>query len=182
MKFLFDLFPVILFFAAYKLFDIWIATAAAIVAVVAQVGWLLARGKKVEPMLWISLGIIVVAGGATLLLHDERFIKWKPTLLYGAMAGALALAQFVFRKSPMKSLMGGQIALPDEAWLKLALAWIAFFVVMAILNLLVAFNFPTDTWVNFKLFGGMGLLILFIVVQSFWLARFMPETPDDPKE
>jgi len=182
MKFLFDLFPVILFFAAYKFFDIWIATGAAIAAALLQVGWLLARGRKVDLMMWISLGIIVVAGGATLLLHDERFIKWKPTLLYGFMAGGLATAQFVFRKNPMKRLMGSQIALPDAVWLKLTFGWMGFFILMAVLNLIVAFNFPTDVWVNFKLFGGMGLLLLFVIAQSLWMAKYLPDTEEQPKE
>ena len=182
MKFLFDLFPVILFFAAYKFFDIWTATGAAIAAALLQVGWLLARGRKVDLMMWISLGIIVVAGGATLLLHDERFIKWKPTLLYGFMAGGLATAQFVFRKNPMKRLMGSQIALPDAVWLKLTFGWMGFFILMAVLNLIVAFNFPTDVWVNFKLFGGMGLLLLFVIAQSLWMAKYLPDTEEQPKE
>ena len=175
MKFLFDLFPVILFFAAFKLFDIWVATGVAIAASILQVAWVMMRGRKVDLMLWISLAIIVIAGGATLVFHDERFIKWKPTVLYLAMAAALAIAQFVFRKMPMKSLMGAQMSLPDAAWAKVTVAWIVFFVFMAGLNLVVAFNFPTDIWVNFKLFGGMGLVMLFVIAQSFWLARYLPD-------
>jgi intracellular septation protein len=180
MKFLFDLLPVILFFAAFKLYDIWIATGVAIGATVLQVAWLLARRKKVDTMLWVSLAIVVIAGGATLFLGDERFIKWKPTLLYGCMALALLFTQHVLGKNPMKALMGGQISMPDEAWLKLTWSWAVFFVFMAALNLVVAFNFPTDTWVNFKLFGGMGLLIAFAVAQSFWLAKYMPDELPKP--
>jgi len=184
MKFLFDLLPVILFFAAFKLYDIWIATGVAIGATVLQVAWLLARGKKVDTMLWVSLTIVVVAGGATLLLGDERFIKWKPTLLYGCMAAALLITRYVLGKNPMKALMGSQITLPEEAWVKLMWSWAAFFVFMAVVNLLVAFNFPTETWVNFKLFGGMGLLIVFAIAQSFWLAKYMPEeaVEEQPKK
>jgi intracellular septation protein len=180
MKFLFDLLPVILFFAAFKLYDIWVATGVAIGATVLQVAYLLARGKKVDTMLWISLAIVVIAGGATLLFADERFIKWKPTLLYGCMALALLVTQYVVGKNPMKALMGSQITMPDEAWVKLTWSWAAFFVFMAALNLIVAFNFPTETWVNFKLFGGMGLLIVFAIAQSFWLAKYMPEETAAP--
>ncbi len=175
MKFLFDLFPVILFFAAFKLFDIWVATGVAIAASVAQVAWVLARGKKVDPMLWISLAIIVIAGGATLIFHDERFIKWKPTVLYLAMSAALAIAQFGFRRMPMKSLMGAHLTLPDAAWTKLTVAWVLFFIFMAGLNLVIAFNFPTEIWVNFKVFGGGGMVVLFVILQSFWLARYLPD-------
>ena len=177
MKFLFDLFPVILFFVAFKFADIYIATAVAIVATFLQIGWLWLRRRKVDTMLWVSLGVITVFGGATLLLHDETFIKWKPTVLYWLFAATLLIAEFVFRKNLMKAMMGKQMVLPAVVWRKLVVSWAAFFTVMGVLNLYVAFNFPTDTWVNFKLFGGMGLMLVFAVLQALMLAKHVDDGP-----
>jgi intracellular septation protein len=175
MKFLFDLFPVILFFVAFKLSDIYVATGVAIAATFAQVGWLKLRGRKVETMLWASLAIIVVFGGATLLLQDETFIKWKPTVLYWLFAGVLAGGELLFRRNLMRTLLGEQLVLPDHAWRKLNWSWIGFFVFMGVANLYVAYSFSTDTWVNFKLFGGMGLMLLFVLAQGLYLARYVEE-------
>lgn len=175
MKLLFDLFPVILFFAAFKVYDIYVATGVAIVASIAQIAWLLARGRPVAGMQWAGLAIIVVFGGMTLLLHDETFIKWKPTVLYGAFALALLVARYGFRKNLIEAMMGAQVRLPVPIWHRLNLAWAAFFVVMAAANLFVAFTFSTDTWVNFKLFGTMGLTLAFIVAQALYISRFVQE-------
>jgi intracellular septation protein len=175
MKVLFDLFPVILFFAAYKVFGIYAATAVAIAASFAQIGWLKFRGKRIEPMLWISLAIIVVFGGATLLLHDETFIKWKPTVLYWLFAAALLGSQWFAGKNLMRSLMGTQLKLPDAVWNKVNVSWSIFFLAAGAINLYVAFNFATDTWVNFKLFGLMGLMIVFVVAQGLYLAKYVQE-------
>jgi intracellular septation protein len=175
MKILFDLFPVILFFVAYKVFGIYTATAVAIAASFAQIGWLKFRGKRIEPMLWISLAIIVVFGGATLLLHDETFIKWKPTVLYWLFAAVLLGSQWFGGKNLMRSLMGTQLKLPDAVWNKVNLSWSIFFLAAGAINLYVAFNFATDTWVNFKLFGLMGLMIVFVVVQGLYLAKYVQE-------
>jgi intracellular septation protein len=175
MKFLFDLFPVILFFIAFKVSGIYVATAVAIVATFAQIGWLLARGRKVDTMLWVSLAIIVVFGGATLLLQDETFIKWKPTVLYWLFGAVLAGATLFFRKNLIRKLMQEQISLPERVWGRLNASWIGFFAVMGVANLYVAFNFSTDTWVNFKLFGGMGLMLAFVVGQSLLLAKYVEE-------
>jgi intracellular septation protein len=175
MKFLFDLFPVILFFAAFKLADIYVATAVAIGATFLQIGVLALLRRKVEPMLWISLGIIVVFGGATLLLRDETFIKWKPTVLYWLFGIALAGAELFLRRNLIRSMLGAQVQLPEPVWRKLNWSWVIFFALMGIANLLVAFNFTTDQWVNFKLFGGTGLMLLFIVGQALFLARHIEE-------
>ncbi len=175
MKFLFDLFPVILFFAAFKAFDIYVATGVAIAATFAQIGWLLARGRKVDAMLWVSLAIIVLFGGATLLLHDETFIKWKPTVLYWLFAATLAGGTLFMKKNLIRSLLAEQMELPDAAWNKMNWSWIGFFVFMGIANLVVAFNFSTDTWVNFKLFGGLGLTLLFALLQGLVLSRYFEE-------
>src|SRR3989304_3896497 len=176
MKFLFDFLPVLLFFVAFKFYGIFTATAVAIVTTILEVGYLKLRGRKADTMLWISLGIIVLFGGATLLLHDETFIKWKPTVLYWLFAAVLGGAALAFRKNLIRSLLEPQnLLLPDPAWAKLNWAWIGFFLFMGVLNLYVAYNFPTDTWVNFKLFGGTGLLMLFVVLQAPFLARHMQQ-------
>ena len=175
MKFLFDLFPVILFFVAFKVFDIYIATGVVIVATMAQIGWVWHRHGKVDTMLWVSLGLVVVFGGATLILHDETFIKWKPTILYWLFAVTLfASAQF-FGKNLIRAMLDKQVELPDALWPRLNFAWMGFFAVMGVLNLWVAFNFSTDTWVSFKPFGGMGLLLVFIILQGLLLAKYIPE-------
>jgi intracellular septation protein len=177
MKFLFDFFPVALFFAAFKLFDIYVATAAAIAATIVQVTWLKLRGRHVDMMLWASLGIIVVFGGATLLLQDETFIKWKPTVLYWLFGGVLAGAMLAFRKNLIRGLLSEQMQLPEPVWSRLNWSWVGFFAFMGALNLYVAYNYSTDLWVNFKVFGGIGLMVAFVVGQSLVLARYV----QDPK-
>jgi len=175
MKFLFDLFPVVLFFVAFKLFDIYTATAVAIAASVAQIGWLKWKRRKVDTMMWVTLVIIVVFGGATLVLHDETFIKWKPTVLYWLFGAVIGGAQLLFRKNLIRAVLAEQVRLPDPVWTRLNWSWAAFFVFMGAANLYVAFSFSTDTWVNFKLFGGMGLMLLFVLLQAAFLARHMEE-------
>jgi intracellular septation protein len=173
MKLLIDFLPIAVFFVAFKLFDIWVATGVAIAATIAQIAWLRWSTGKVEPMQWLSLGVIVLFGGATLLAHNETFIKWKPTVLYWLMGGALFIGQLVFRRNLLKTLMGAQMSLPESAWRVMNWSWIAFFAVMGVVNLWVAFNFDTDTWVNFKLFGGLGLMVAFVLAQAVYLSRFM---------
>jgi intracellular septation protein len=173
MKFLFDLFPVILFFVAFKLTDIYVATGVAIAATFAQIGWLALRRKRIDNMLWVSLAVIVVFGGATLALQDETFIKWKPTVLYWLFAAVLAVAAQVFRKNLIRAMMGKQVVLPEPVWSRLNWSWVGFFVFMGGANLYVAFNFSTDLWVNFKLFGGMGLMLAFVIAQALFLARYV---------
>lgn len=175
MKFLFDLFPVILFFAAYKFAGIYVATGVAIVATIAQVGWVHFRHGKVDKMLWVSLGLIVVFGGMTLLLHDPTFIKWKPTILYWLFATVLLGSALLFRKNLIRAMLEQQVSLPEPLWLRLNLAWVAFFAAMGGLNLYVAYNYSEADWVNFKLFGGMGLMLAFIVAQGLMLAKYVEE-------
>jgi intracellular septation protein len=175
MKFLFDLFPVLLFFVAFKLADIYVATGVAIAASLLQVAWLKLRRQRVEPMLWASLAIIVVFGGATLVLQDETFIKWKPTVLYWLFGMVLAGAALVFRRNLIRSMLSEQVKLPEPMWARLNWSWVGFFAFMGAANLYVAYHYPTDLWVNFKLFGGMGLMLLFVVVQALFLARYMEE-------
>src|SRR3954468_12438943 len=143
MKLLFDVFPVLLFFIAFKLYGIYAATAVAIGASFGQIGWLSLRGRKIDRMLWVSLGVITVFGGATLLFGNETFIKWKPTVLYWLFATSLIIGAAGFRKNLVRSVMEKQVTLPEEVWRRLLASWIAFFAAMGALNLYVAYNFST---------------------------------------
>ena len=175
MKFFFDLFPVILFFAVFKFKGIFAATAVAIIASFVQIGWMLARRRKVEPMMWISLIIITLFGGATILLHNESFIKWKPSILYWVMGSTILISQLFFDKNAMKALMSKQVTLADNVWKKINMSWGLFFVVLGFINLWVIYHFSTDTWVNFKLFGIMGLIVVFSIVQGVVITKTQKE-------
>ena len=175
MKFFFDLFPVILFFVAFKLYDIFVATAVAIAASILQILWVWWRHRQIEKMMWINLMIIIVFGGATLVLQDETFIKWKPTVLYWLFATGLLVSDAIFKKNLIQTMMEKQMALPIPVWNQLNISWIIFFVVMGLINLYVAFNFPIDTWVSFKLFGATGLMLVFIVGQILMLNKYLKD-------
>jgi len=174
-KFLFDLFPLILFFAAFRYADLYVATGVAMAAAVAQIAWLKLRGAGIETMHWINLTVIVVFGGATLLLQNDAFIKWKPTVLYWVFAAILLGAQQFLGRNVMQKLMGAQIQLPARVWTQLTYVWAGFFATSGLLNLYVAFSghFTQSQWVNFKVFGSMALLIVFVIAQSLWLGRHM---------
>ena len=203
MKLLFDFLPILLFFATFKYAEghkewaaafatehlgfmvaggqvgtieapVLLATVIVILASLAQVAWLKARGKKVDLMLWISLALVVVLGGLTVWLHSETFIKWKPTGLYWAMGLSVLVSQFAIRRNLLKLMLGEQMQLPERVWARLSLAWVGFFALMGVLNLWVAFNFDTATWVNFKLFGGIGLMLLFTLAQGWYISRHLP--------
>jgi intracellular septation protein len=207
MKFLFDLFPVILFFIVFKLGEthqeaahalaiqymgglvaggslspeqspIMLATAVGIVATVLQIVYLLVRGRKVDGMLWLSLGVIVVMGGLTIYFHDENFIKWKPTILYFAFALALLVAQLGFRSNLMRKVMEEQVKLPESVWARVGYAWIGFFLFQGVLNLVMAFvvfKGNTSAWVSYKMFGATGLFFAFVVIQTLMLSKHITE-------
>lgn len=178
MKILADLFPVILFFIAYQLFDIYVATQVAIVAAALQVAYNKLRFGKVENMHWITLALLVVFGGLTLALRDPTFIKWKPTVVNWLFGAAFLFSQLFMERSLLQRMMDHAVTLPRIAWLRLNIAWISFFFAMGVLNLYVAYNYTEEVWVNFKLFGFLGLTLLFMIAQGFYLARFMePEKP-----
>ena len=206
MKLLFDFLPIALFFGMFKYADghkdwaaatatdwlgfmvsggvvgqaeapVLLATVVVIVATLLQIIWIKARGRKVDTMLWVSLGLVTILGSATIYFHSENFIKWKPTVLYWVMGGSLLVGQLVFKKNGIKSLMGAQMTLPDAVWRTVNFSWVAFFTVMGFINLWVAFNFSTSTWVNFKLFGGMGLMLVFVLAQALLLNKHIkPDT------
>lgn len=170
MKLLIDFFPILLFFGAYKFYDIYAATAVLMAATVLQMGLIYAIDRKLQTMHKITLLLILVFGVLTLVLQDERFIKWKPTVLYAAMALALALALWVWRKNFLKILLGSQLELPDGVWTRLNLAWIVYCAFMAALNGYVAAYYSTEAWVNFKLWGYVFPLV-FIIGQGLYIAR-----------
>ena len=179
MKLLFDFFPVVLFFAVYKYTgDIVIATAVLIPVTAAQVGWTWFRHRRVENMHLVTLGLVVLLGGATILFQDATFIQWKPTLVNWLFALAFLVSEFVGERNLVQRMLEANLQLPRPVWTRLNYAWIAFFTFVGALNLLVAFNFDENTWVNFKLFGLLGLTLLFVVVQGFWLAKHLPEDAD----
>jgi intracellular septation protein len=212
MKFLFDFFPILLFFGVFKLaehyeqasFDlvsstmgsfvaggavtpdvapIMLATVVAMIASCLQIAYLKLRGRKVDGMLWISFLIITVFGGLTIYFHDATFIKWKPTIIYWLFALGMFISQFIFGKNMMRQAMEQQIKLPEDVWKKVGLSWMLFFLLLGFVNLVAAFVVFKDNdsaWVSFKLFGINGLLIAFIIGQTFFLSKYIEE--DDKAE
>ncbi len=207
MKFLFDFFPVLMFFLVYKLGGMYpeasqnlaqnwlgslvshggidakqapvlLATVVAIVATACQIGYLLARRKKVDTMLWVSAFIVIFFGGLTIYFNDEVFIKWKPTMIYWASALMFVGAQLFFKKNMIREVMGPQFDMPEPVWGKLLLAWIGFFVISGLLNLSVAFTVKDfSTWVNFKTFGMPAIMFVFVIAQGLLLSKYIKEVP-----
>lgn len=207
MKLLLDFLPLILFFVAFKGAEgnpdaaaafatqhfgflvqggvvgpteapVLLATVVVMLATLAQAAILKVRGQKIDLMLWISLALVVVLGGATIWFHNETFIKWKPTGLYWAMALTLWISLAMFRKNLIQAMLGAQLELPDAVWGKLNRAWVLFFAAMGVINLYVAYNFSTSAWANFKVFGVTGLIVLFTVAQSLYLGKHLPPEED----
>ena len=181
MKLLFDFFPIILFFAAFKFYGIYVATAVAIVATIVQVGYTWIKHRKVETMHWITLILITVMGGLTIYLQDEQFIKWKPTVINWLFGLAFLGSQFIGKKPFVERMMSGNLELPSPVWKRLNLSWATFFIVLGFVNLYVIYNFDTETWVNFKLFGMLGLTVTFVFLQAIFLSKYMPE-PETEEE
>ena len=175
MKFLFDLFPIILFFAAYKFAGIYYATGVAIVATIIQIAWVWFRHRKVDTMLWVSLALVVVFGGATLIFKNPVFIKWKPTVLYWLFAVTLVISQLFLNKNIIRAMMQKQVEMPEIAWTRLNYSWAAFFAIMGIANIYVAYNFSEAIWVDFKLFGFMGLMLAFVLIQGLMLSKYIED-------
>ncbi len=179
MKILFDFFPVLLFFLTFKAYEdqqqgILAATAVIIAATAVQVGVSWWRRRKIETIHLVTLALVVVFGGATLVLQDEMFIKWKPTVVNWLFAAAFLGSEVIGERNVVERLMGESLELARPIWRRLNLAWVAFFFAMGLLNLYVVYNFDTETWVNFKLFGLMGLMLVFVLAQGLYMARHMP--------
>lgn len=173
MKFLADFFPIVLFFLAYQAWDIYVATAVAVVAATLQVGWQRLRHGRVEKMQAVTLALLIVFGGLTLLLRDPVFIKWKPTIVNWVFAVAFLVTAYVGERSLLQRMMGHAVSLPDAVWRRLNWAWVGFFAAMGVANIVVAYQFSEEVWVNFKLFGLMGLTLLFVLAQAPYLAKHM---------
>ena len=173
MKMLVDFFPIILFFTAYKFFGIYTATAVAMAASLLQVLYSWFWHHRVEAMQVITLVVIMLLGSVTLLLHNIMFIKWKPTVIYWIFALMFLLTQFIGNKTLLQRMLGTKITLPVTVWNRLNISWAVFFAAMGIANLYVVYNYSTNTWVNFKLFGTLGLTVLFVIIQSFYMAKYM---------
>lgn len=175
MQIFFDFFPIILFFVSYKLFGIYIATIVAIIASISQTVLYRLKHHRFEFVHIITLITLILLGGATIFLHNIIFIKWKPTVLYWLLALMFLTTHFIGEKNLIQRMMEGKLALPKAAWNKLSLCWILFFAIMGIANLYVVYHFTTDTWVNFKLFGTLGLTIIFVFVQSLYMAKYIKD-------
>lgn len=179
MKQLSEFIPIILFFIAYKFYDIYVATGVVIIATTIQVAITWFVYKKVEKMQWITLGLIIVMGGLTIYLQDENFIKWKLTIIEWLFGIVFLGSQFIGKKTLVERMMGANIHLPAPIWGRLNLLWSLFFIAVGSLNLYIMYNYNTDQWVNFKTFGVPGLMVIFIVLQMIYLYRYIPETEDN---
>lgn len=174
MRFLIDFFPILLFFGAYKLHDIYVGTAVLMAATVLQSVIIYALDRKLQTMQKATLALVLVFGALTLGLHDERFIKWKPTVLYAGMALGLATALWGWQKNLLQLLLGSQLRLPARVWGRLTVAWIAYFVFMAASNAYVALFYSTEAWMDFKLWGYV-FPVLFIIGQGLYVAPHLKE-------
>lgn len=173
MKFLFDYFPIICFFIAYKLWGIYVATAVAMAASGLQLGVYWLKHRRFEKLHVITFVFIIVLGSLTLIFHKAIFVKWKPTIVYWIFAAVLFGSHFFGKKPLIHRMLGDKISLPDKVWPRLNMSWAIFFFVLGILNVYVVYHYDTNAWVNFKLFGTLGLMLVFIIVQSLYIARYM---------
>lgn len=178
MNQLLDFFPIILFFIAFKLYDIYVATAVVIAATLLQVSFNWFKYRKVETMQLITLGLVIVFGGATILLHDEQFIKWKLSIVEWLFGIAFIGSQFIGKKPFVERMMSKTLTLPDPVWRRLNLMWGCFFMAVGFINVYVMYQFNTAQWVSFKTFGVPGLMLLFILLQMVYLYKYIPDTKE----
>jgi intracellular septation protein len=174
MRLLLDFFPIVLFFTAYKLEGVYVATGVLMAATVVQMGIIYAMDRQLQTMHKATLALVLIFGALTIGLNDERFIKWKPTVLYGAMAIALAAALWVWKKNVLHMLLGSQLKLPDNVWGRLTVAWVLYFIFMAAINAYVAVAFSTEAWFNFKLWGYI-FPVVFLLGQGLYIARHLKD-------
>ena len=175
MKFLYDLLPVILFFITYKIYDIFTATAVAIVVTLLQVFYDYFKNKKIDKMLLFNGATITILGGLTIIFQDKTFIMWKPSVIYWILSAALIISDKIFSKNLIKKALGGQITLQEKYWTGLSMATSAFFTLLGFVNLYVAFNYNENTWVNFKLFGITGLLFVYMIFVTIFVSKISKE-------
>jgi intracellular septation protein len=175
MKFLFDFFPILLFFVAYKMYDIYVATAVAIAAAAIQTGAFWLKHRRFEKMHLVTFALLLVFGGLTIALRDPTFIKWKPTVINWLFAAVFLASHWIGAKPLVERMMNHAIQAPHPVWIRLSWMWILFFIGIGALNLYVAYNFAEETWVNFKLFGILGITFAFVIGQAFYLSRYMQQ-------
>ena len=181
MRAIFEYLPLVIFFVFYKFGDLYWATGSLIVTSAIQILYYVVKKQPIPKRNWIFFGLIAVFGGLTIFFHDDTFIKWKVTIINGIFAIALVVSNSFFNKNLIKELMGESLPLPEKIWGKLNLAWAIFFLVCAILNIYIAYNFSLETWVNFKVFGLMGLTFVFAISTVFALYKYLPQEEDETK-
>ena len=175
-KLIIDLFPVVLFFAAYKITgDMFVATGVAIVSAIVQIALMKLKKMAIQPMHWMSLVLIVVLGSLSIFFHETIFLKWKFSVLEWLMGAAILIGQYVFNKNMLQLLMGNDLTLPDEIWKKLGLLWALFFIFLGTLNIYIAYNYDEATWFNFKIYGSLILTVVFTLAQGLWLSKHLPK-------
>jgi len=181
MKFLFDYFPIICFFIAYKFGGIYVATAVAMAASALQLAGYWLKHRRFEKLHVITFIFIIVLGSLTLIFHKSIFVKWKPTIVYWIFSGVLFGSHFFAKKPVMQSMLADKVSLPDKVWPRLNMSWAIFFLALGILNLYVVYNYNTNAWVNFKLFGTLILMLAFIIGQAFYIAKHMKTVKNTSK-
>ena len=171
LKLLLDYFPIVAFFVAFKWAGIFVATAVTMLATIVQIGLVWWHTRRLEPMHWVTLALVWVLGGSTLLLHDVRFIQWKPTLIYWVFSSVLFFTHFFRRKTLLESLMDSHLSLPRGIWRRFNLTWALFFLSLGGVNLFFAYRYSLAVWVDFKLFGTLGATLLLMMIQGIYLWR-----------
>ncbi len=178
MKQLLEFFPILLFFIAYKAYDIYVATAVVIGATIIQVAFAWFKYRKVETMQWITLGLVIVFGGATIILHDEQYLKWKFSIIEWLFGLAFLSSHFIGQKTFIERMMGSNLTLPANIWQRLNFSWASFFISVGFINVYVMYNYNTDDWVTFKTFIAPALMVVFMVVQMSFIYKYIPDTKE----
>ncbi|MCX7081802.1 MAG: septation protein A [Methylococcales bacterium] len=178
MKQLLEFFPILLFFIAYKAYDIYVATAVVIGATIIQVAIAWFKYRKVETMQWITLGLVIVFGGATIILHDEQYLKWKFSIIEWLFGLAFLSSHFIGKKTFIERMMSSNLTLPANIWQRLNFSWASFFISVGFINVYVMYNYNTDDWVTFKTFIAPALMVVFMVVQMSFIYKYIPDTKE----